>query len=216
MRAAFLFFAVFFFANPLAARDPIASRVNIGINLAPLYSGLPELQLECFLNRYIGVTASGGYLNKARRGGIKVDGSDVLTDAHGAYFKVGLKGRFVYSRRNVPVPWAQVLYIYSQYNDEGYYEGDLGFPNDYRHYKGAANGFAFSIGGDFPIWRRLDFRAGFQATIYCSRNGNEYIGLKGNTFQPGMGPEPGTLIVGFNYRIGKLPVSSVPKTATAH
>jgi hypothetical protein len=202
MRTLILSVALLLGAGSLSARENTASRINLGLNLAPLYSGLPEVQVDYFFSRFIGVSGSAGYVNRARRGGIKVDDNCVVTDARGAYFKVGLKGRYVSPTKKAPVPWAQLLYVYSNYDEQGYYEVDLGFPNEYHHYQGSSNGFVASIGADFTIWQRLDFRAGFQAGLYYHRE--EYFGIKANTFQPGIGAVPGVLIIGLNCRIGKM------------
>jgi hypothetical protein len=145
-------------------------------------------------------------MNKVRRGIVDPDLYVVVTDAEGAYFKLGIKGRLVSPTRNEPVFWTQLLYVYSSYNEHGYYLSDLGSNIEYYHHKGSSNRVVASVGIDCSLRHRLDFRAGFQAIVYYPRD--EYFSHMSKYFQPGIGTSPGVLILGLNYRIGKLPLHS--------
>ena len=125
MKKPFLLLAFIIGSSSLShAQAAIPSRVNIGLNLAGLYSGFPELQAAVFLHRYIGIAASVGYKSRPTVGGIKVMTYDKLTESTGAYFKAGITGRFVSHspKRHRAVPWLRILYVYSEYDDYGYYE----------------------------------------------------------------------------------------------
>ncbi len=196
MRHLLLILLIWTVAGPASAQIATAPGAAVGINLAPLNTGTPELQADYFFNRYFGLTAGVVYRfrTKALIGGMQRYNT-VVTDMRNAAFKIGAKGQLAQRKPRNPVPWVQALYIYSAYDESGYDE-ESGFMTPH-HYNGSASAFAASIGCDFPAWRRLDIRTGFQFTLYNNRN--EYLaGRKGDGFQPP------AFILGINYRLGPL------------
>lgn len=204
-------FTLFFLINFLLiaqAREPVLSRANFGVNLAALYSGLPELQTSFFLNRYLGISASAGYMNKPRSGGIKIDTYDYLTESKGAFLKLGLTGRFVSLKKawKTPVLWLRVQYVYSEFFENGYTLPE--YPDTitiYRQFQGSLSGLAIAYGVDFPIWKGLDIRLGHQIGFYHRSN---HFGIAGNVYQSGLGAQPGLIQLGLNWRFGKIPLSN--------
>jgi hypothetical protein len=188
-----------------------ASRINVGVNLATLYSGLPEFQGDLFLNRYVGAVVSGGYTLYPRRSFYKIDDGVDLHSLKGAYWKLGLKGRFIFNKHNAPIPWLQLLYVGSQYEETGIVETTF-TSSELKHISGTVHGFAVGGGFDFPMGKHLDFRLGLQVG---SVKRAEHLGTRGMSWQPGFGPTVDDnshiqFILGLNYRIG-----SVPKTKGA-
>lgn len=169
--------------------DTIPSRINLGLNFATLYSGIPEPQLEYYFNKNFGLFGATGYTLHPVRGWIKIGDMADLQSLNGAYWKLGLKARLFRSDKRVPLPWVQLLYVGSQYSEKGtIVRFDTAFNSStvYEHNKGVAHGIAGAIGADFRSGKRFIIRVGFQAGYY---NRNDHLGSSILTFQPGFGPK---------------------------
>ena len=136
--------------------DTSPSRFNLGLNLMTLYSGIPEPQAEYFFGRNIGAFAAGGYTTRYRRRVIYSGRAFLskISDVQGAYWKLGLKGR-IPMRKNV-VPWVQLLYVGSQYDESGIKYNIYNVPQaEQVRNQGIAHGFAVAHGIDFGIGKHL-------------------------------------------------------------
>lgn len=204
-------FAVLFIS--LTARgqkiDNSPSVINVGLNLATLISGIPEPQGEYYFNKYLGVFAAAGYTLRPVSGFIKVDDNVDRETLNGAYWKLGIKGRLFRPDKRVPLPWVQLLYIGSQYDEKGvatrYDTSALGGTAVNKHSTGIVHGVAVAVGADFRAGRHFIIRVGLQAGHY---NRNDHLGNSALTYQPGFGsagmllPEQG--MIGVMYRIGNV------------
>lgn len=196
----------------LAARgqkiDNSPSRFNVGLNLMTLYSGIPEPQAEYFFGRNIGVFAAGGYTTRYRRRVIYSSRAFLskISDVQGAYWKFGLKGR-IPTRKKV-VPWVQLLYVGSQYDESGtkyIYDNNVNVTQVSKvRNQGIAHGFAVAHGIDFGIGRHLALRFGLQVGHFKR---NDFI-VSTDTYQPGFGSYGAIMreqiMIGVMYRIGNV------------
>lgn len=195
----------------LAARgqkiDNSPSRINIGLNLATLISGIPEPQGEYYFNKYLGAFAAAGYTLRPVSGFIKVDDNVDRETLNGAYWKLGIKGRLFRPDKRVPLPWVQLLYIGSQYKETGIalqYDSS-GATNTTKVASGVVHGVAVAVGADFRAGRHFIIRVGMQAGHYKR---SDHLGNSALTYQPGFGsagmllPEQG--MIGVMYRIGNV------------
>jgi hypothetical protein len=181
------------------------SKADIGLNIASLYSGLPELKAAAFINRYIGVIGATGYAFHPRRSFFKLDDGAEVTKSRGSYWKLGIRGRYFFAKEIAPVPWIEVMYVGAQYDETGTRE-ILSGPAEAKHVSGTVHGFAAALGWDFAMGNRLDLRIGLQGG-YCKRD--EHIGAPVMTFQPGLGANFGEdlrlqMILAVNYKIGRI------------
>jgi hypothetical protein len=186
----FLLLLLLHFTEPAFSQHS-AYHASIGINLAPLISGTPEIQADYFFNEYIGVFAAGGYTFRGLKSIYKVDDNTDLTSFRGAYWKLGIKGRIlfdreVYKSRKIPLPWVQLLYIGSYYNENGTKQviKQGVYVDDPQHLRGVVHGFAIALGADFSISSRFGFRLGIQHG-YFQRNDD--LGVSLSALQPGFG-----------------------------
>lgn len=108
------------FINVSAFARPDTSRFNLGLNLAPFYSGAPELLGDYYFQKYVGASLNFGYTYRPVRGAIKVEDNAELYELKGMYVKVGLKSRLISNRSaKIPVPFLQLLYVGSSYSETG-------------------------------------------------------------------------------------------------
>ncbi|MCB0700851.1 MAG: hypothetical protein H6551_05465 [Chitinophagales bacterium] len=191
----------------MVAQHNFPSRINIGINLAPLAAGTPDLQAEYFFNRFVGATFTGGATLRPLRGPIKVDDNIDVKSLNGVYWKVGLKGMLPFPKKKLSL-WLQVMYIGSQYNEEatrGISVNSSWDPNEVTKVSGMQHGFAVSPGIDIYLNKYLDVRAGYQVG-YFKRDYS--LGGSRLNYQPGFGNTwfafPEQLVLGLNYRIGNF------------
>lgn len=195
-----------------AQEEPYASRLNVGVNLMTLYSGLPEPQVEFYANKYLGAFAAAGYTNRAVRGGTAVDDLVDLQSLKGSYWKLGVKGRLVTWRR--ATPWIQVLYIGSTYDEVGTRKivevDNNNVTTTYianLHNQGTVHGFAVAPGVDFGMGKKMKWaiRIGYQVGYYKR---NDHMGVEALTYQPGFGATafvmPEQFMIGAMYRIGSV------------
>lgn len=195
-----------------AQETAYASRLNVGVNLMTLYSGLPEPQLEFYANKYLGVFAAAGYTNKPVRGNTSVDDLVDLQSLKGSYWKVGVKGRLVTWRR--AMPWIQVLYVGSTYDEVGTRKIVQTDNNNVTttyianlQNQGTVQGFAIAPGVDFGMGKKLKWaiRIGYQVGYYKR---DDHMGVSELTYQPGFGASefvmPEQFMIGAMYRIGSV------------
>ncbi|MCB0696304.1 MAG: hypothetical protein KDC07_03000 [Chitinophagaceae bacterium] len=204
-----LSFIIISFAMRAQKMDTIPSRVNLGLNLATLVSGTPELQGEYYFNKYVGAFAATGYTFRPVRGWIKVKDDVNLESQHGAYWKIGFKARLFRPDKRIPLPWIQLLYIGSQYDERGtqdsynYTTGAYSVIN--RHESGIVHGGAVAVGADFRAGRHFIIRVGFQSGYYKR---NDHMGSSLLTYQPGFGAEgfllPEQAMLCVMYRLGNV------------
>jgi hypothetical protein len=181
----------------------VPSRFDIGINLATLVSGIPEPQVAYFVHEKIGIMAAGGYTFRPLRSAIMVDDGIDLQRLHGAYWKLGVKGRLFpkYRKRTY---WLQLMYTGSTYHEKG--TSDLlsdttGVLMSLQR-KGTVHGITIAPGIDYALTKHIEFRFGLQLGFYKR---NDHIGNEARTYQPGFGSImfacPQQIMIGFNYRV---------------
>jgi len=182
------------------------SKVNIGLNIMPLYAGTPELQIDFYPVKYVGISANCGYTYKAKRGLTKINDGAELHKLDGYYFKIGIKGRTL-PKKNLysPVLWAQLFYVGSNYKETGLPQGHLWEDRVDTVISGFVDGIALAAGVDIKTIRHFDIRVGFQIGYY---NRSSYLGKSYLTYQPGFGSEAillsNQLIIGIVYKFGSL------------
>ena len=189
----------------IANGQKVAHRYDVGLNFATLYSGLPEIKAAAFVKPYVGIIAGAGYTLHPRRSFFKLDDGAEVTYLKGAYWKLGLRGRYFFKKEAAPVPWIEIMYVGAQYDEKGSRE-ILSGPAEAKDITGTVHGFAAALGWDFAMGNRLDFRIGLQGG-YCERD--QHIGAPIMTFQPGLVSNFGDglrlqLLLGVNYKIGPI------------
>jgi len=185
------------------------SRVNIGLNLVPLYAGTPELQLDFYPIRYLGISANTGYTYKAERGYTRINDGAELHKLDGYYYKIGIKGRTLPQKKIwAPVFWAQLFYVGSNYKETGLPQGHLWEDRVDTVISGFVDGVALSAGVDIKVIYRFDVRVGFQIGYY---ERNNHLGLPFSTYQPGFGSEAiflnNQLIISAVYKFGNCNIN---------
>jgi hypothetical protein len=181
-----------------------SAKFGIGINFATMYSGTPELQLDYFFFRNIGISLNTGYTYKTVRGGAILVGDEGEIDRlRGAYVKFGVNFRSKPNKRKFPANWfSQLFFIRSFYDEWGRYHTD----SSRVHLNGAVNGVATTLGFEWRL-QFIELRAGVQTVFYYSQR--SHLGYPGHTFQPGIGTSgifdfPNQLILGLIYKFGKI------------
>lgn len=160
------------------------TRYGIGLNFVPLYSGTPELQLDYFPLKKLGISSNIGYTYKARRGGfVKVGDQAAIYELKGYFLKLGLKFRTSLNSGKDFVFFGQIFYVFSHYNESGTKYESID-PTPRVNYTGFVNGIAATAGIEIRLLRFVHFRGGIQFGTYSSR---AHLGYPGHTFQPGLG-----------------------------
>lgn len=193
-----------FFSTFAYAQKGNMPKAGLGINLAPIAGGTPELQFEYFFNRYAGITGSVGATLFPRRGVSLVDDGVNLKSLKGLYYKGGVKFRLPLKSKRF-IPWFNFQYIYSRYEEKGTKYILLSNKDSSLHIRGVVHGLAVSPGFDFRLTNRIDARLGCQFG-YFKRD--QHFGKEARTYQPGFGSiwlaVYEQFVVGFNYRLGVI------------
>ena len=165
-----------------------SSKYNLGVNLAPLYSGSPELLFDYYFNKRIGASFNFGTTFVPRGAFIKVGEDLKRKELKGNYFKVGLKLRLPIRGSSSVVPFAQLFYVGSSYYERATKPNgtilDPNAPDIEIKRSGYVNAIAFTLGMDLKIIKRLEARLGVQSGFY---DRDDHLGKPSLTLQPGLG-----------------------------
>ncbi|HRO42352.1 MAG TPA: DUF3575 domain-containing protein [Flavipsychrobacter sp.] len=182
----------FFHVSP-AKEGRNIGRGEVGLNLATLSTGIPELQAGFFIKKHFGVVVSGGYhlhphlsLNKK---GYRVS----IIELRGPYYRLGVKGRYIIPKMKRPnIVWLHVSGVYTSYNETYFDNRDTSTKSSH----GSGIGFSFATGTDFNLAPSIDLRIGFQ-TGWAPKFKD-----KVSFFTPGFGwsEMPIQIVVGCNFR----------------
>lgn len=207
-------------SRTMSAQENFPSSINIGLNLAPLATGTPELQGACFVYKFVGVTIAGGATFRILEGPIKLNDGVRNRSTNGVYWKAGLVGRLPLAIQKKKLSlWLKALYIGSKYEESAIRKAYISTPSGLSpngtesvRASGIAHGFAISPGIDIFLTKHLDLRAGCQIGMYKR---NDMIRHTAGTYQPGFGTmwgfAPEQFILGVNYRIGQVEKKSDKK-----
>lgn len=186
-----------------------SSKFNLGINLAPLYSGSPELLFDYYFNKCIGASFNFGTTFLPRGGIIRVGEELTRKELKGSYFKVGLKLRLPIKGSSSVVPFAQLFYVGSSYYERATKPNgtilDPNAPDIEIKRSGYVNAFAVTIGMDVKIIKRLEARLGVQSGFY---HRDDHLGNGSLTLQPGLGAAAfvgaNQLLFGLCFKFGSI------------
>lgn len=201
-----LFIGIWVFMGAVVCGQSNFPPWSIGMNLGPLMSGTPEVQVDRRLGgRYAGIFA-GGYTYKPAQVGCLVDDGASIDRMRGGFMKAGLKARFFCLRGGCNQVHLQLHYVASFYNEQGTvtrtafedFESSLAVTR-----RGVVHGLATSAYWDLALYQALRLRLGVQVGRYWR---SDNFTTQCRTCQPGFGvwypPLPVQCIMGFAYDLG--------------
>src|SRR5690606_31021372 len=105
-----------------AQEKKVNGKAEIGVNLGPLYTGIPEVQIGYFIKEIgdvdLGLVASGGYHLYPYNTLYKIDSPVDVLLFNGPYFRLGIKGRYYFAKDNQGANiWLQALGVHTSYNE---------------------------------------------------------------------------------------------------
>lgn len=84
--------------SAVAKEKKIKGNAEVGINIATLYTGIPELQIGCFFKSYVnidfGISTSAGYHLQPYESQFKEETPIDILLLKGAYYRLGIKARY--------------------------------------------------------------------------------------------------------------------------
>jgi|GEM_PF-6010978 len=192
-----LLLLLFIYHSAIAKEKEIKGNTEVSVNIATLYTGIPELQIGYFFKSYagvdIGLVASGGYHLYPYQSFNKKLGLKNVRSLKGSYYRFGIKGRYPVTPRNIThALWFQIMGVYTNYRERYYDKRDSLLKGS------SASGIGFSVatGADFMFAKHFDLRLGTQYGIAPK------FSNKISEFTPGFGWTnlPIQLIIGVNFR----------------
>ena len=177
-----------------------------GLNLGPLASSTPELQVDRRLFGRLAFAASGGYTSRVFSAGCLVGDPVDLNRQRGGFMKAGLKARLFCLKRACNQMHVTLHYVGSWYNESGTRNVDLDWAPRTKvpvSAQGFVNGVAASAYWDLGLFRALRMRFGFQVGRYWR---SEHLDAVCHYNQPGLGTAyhilPAQAIIGLAYDFG--------------
>ena len=158
-----------------------------GLNLGPLASSTPELQVDRRLFGRLAFAASGGYTYRVFSAGCLVGDPVDLNRQRGGFMKAGLKARLFCLKRACNQMHVTLHYVGSWYNESGTRNVDLDWAPRTKvpvSAQGFVNGVAASAYWDLGLFRALRMRFGFQVGRYWR---SEHLDAVCHYNQPGLG-----------------------------
>ncbi len=166
---------------------------SVGLNLGPLASGTPELQVDRRLFGRLAFAASGGYTYRVFSAGCLVGDPVDLNRQRGGFMKAGLKARLFCLKRACSQMHVTLHYVGSWYNESGTRNVDLDWALRTKvpvAARGFVSGVAASAYWDLGLYRAVRMRFGWQLGWYWRGEHLDAVSLQSARIRHGVSHSP--------------------------